>query len=84
LFRWNAEASDSKPIDTVLFTPKVVNAPTRIENDVRQARALVCSVANERLAQNKGQRSMFSGVGTGRGASSIVMTEITGPTIPCP
>jgi DNA transposition AAA+ family ATPase len=45
MFRWNAEASDSKPIDTVLFTPEVVNAPTRIANDVRQARALVCSVA---------------------------------------
>jgi hypothetical protein len=45
LDRWNAEASDAKPIDTVLFTPEVVNTPARIENDVRQARSLVCSVA---------------------------------------
>jgi hypothetical protein len=41
---WNAEASDAKPIDTVLFTPEVVNTPSRVENDVRAARALVCSV----------------------------------------
>ena len=27
LDRWNAEASDAKPIDTVLFTPEVVNTP---------------------------------------------------------
>jgi DNA transposition AAA+ family ATPase len=45
LDRWNAEASDTKPIDTVLFTPEVVNTPSRIENDVRNARALLCSVA---------------------------------------
>lgn len=45
LDRWNAEASDAKPIDTVLFTPEVVNTPARIENDVRQARSIVCSVA---------------------------------------
>jgi DNA transposition AAA+ family ATPase len=45
LDRWNAEASDAKPIDTVLVTPEVVNTPARIENDVRQARSLVCSVA---------------------------------------
>jgi hypothetical protein len=44
LDRWNAEASDAKPIETVLFTPEVVNTPSRIENDVRAARALVCSV----------------------------------------
>ena len=45
LDRWNAEASDARPIDTVLFTPEVVNTPSRIENDVRAARALLCSVA---------------------------------------
>jgi hypothetical protein len=45
LDRWNAEASDEKPIDTVLFTPEVVNTPARIEICVRQARSLVCSVA---------------------------------------
>jgi hypothetical protein len=45
LDRWNAEASDAKPIDTVLFTPEVINTPSRIENDVRNARALLCSVA---------------------------------------
>src|SRR5258708_35962364 len=32
LDRWNAEASDAKPIDTVLFTSEVVNTPSRIEN----------------------------------------------------
>lgn len=45
LDRWNAEASDAKPIDTVLFTPEVVNTPSRIESDVRAARSLLCSVA---------------------------------------
>src|SRR5258705_5377005 len=45
LDRWNAETSDAKPIDTVLLTPEVVNTPARIENEVRQARSLVCSVA---------------------------------------
>ena len=45
LDRWNAEASDAKPIDTVLFTPEVVNTPSRIENDIRAARSLLCSVA---------------------------------------
>jgi hypothetical protein len=45
LDRWNAEASDDQPIDTVLFTPDVVNTPSRIESDVQRARSLVCSVA---------------------------------------
>jgi hypothetical protein len=45
LDRWNAEASDAKPIDTVLFTPEVVNTPARIENDVNRARAVLSSVA---------------------------------------
>jgi hypothetical protein len=45
LDRWSAETSDAKPIDTVLFTPEVVNTPSRVENDIRAARALVCSVA---------------------------------------
>jgi hypothetical protein len=45
LDRWNAETLDAKPIDTVLFTPEVINTPSRIENDVRNARALLCSVA---------------------------------------
>jgi hypothetical protein len=45
LDRWNAEASDAKPIDTVLFTPEVVNTPARIEHDVKGARAVLCSVA---------------------------------------
>jgi hypothetical protein len=47
LDRWNAAASDAKPIDTVLFTPEVINTPARIEIDVRQARSLVCSVARQ-------------------------------------
>jgi DNA transposition AAA+ family ATPase len=45
LDRWNAEASDAKPIDTVLFTPEVVNTPARIQNDVNRARAVLSSVA---------------------------------------
>jgi DNA transposition AAA+ family ATPase len=45
LDRWNAEASDAKPIDTVLFTPEVVNTPARIQNDVNRARAVRSSVA---------------------------------------
>jgi hypothetical protein len=42
------------------------------------------SMSAKSKLQNKGQRSMFSAVGTRLGVSSIVMTEITGPTIPCP
>jgi AAA domain len=45
LDRWNAEASDAKPIDTVLLTPEVVNTPARIESDLGGARSLLCSVA---------------------------------------
>lgn len=45
LDRWNAEASDAEPINTVLFTPEVVNTPSRIDSDVRRARSLLCSVA---------------------------------------
>jgi DNA transposition AAA+ family ATPase len=57
LDRWNAEASDAKPIDTVLFTPEVVNTPTRIENDVRGARSLLCSVAKRATrAEDKFER----------------------------
>ena len=36
--RWNAEASDGKPLDTVLFTPEVINTPARIQYDVTSAR----------------------------------------------
>jgi DNA transposition AAA+ family ATPase len=43
--RWSAEASDDLPINTVLFTPEVINTPARIEADLRQARSLVCAVA---------------------------------------
>jgi DNA transposition AAA+ family ATPase len=56
LDRWNAEASDAKPIDTVLFTPEVINTPSRIENDVRNARALLCSVA-KRATRAEQQRT---------------------------
>jgi hypothetical protein len=84
LDRWDAEASDAKPIDTVLVTPEVVNTPSRIENDVRQARSLVCSVASERLAQNKGQGLTFCATATRLGVLNIAKTEITGPTILCP
>lgn len=45
LDRWSAEASDEQPIDTVFFTPDVINTPSRIDADVREARSLVCSVA---------------------------------------
>jgi DNA transposition AAA+ family ATPase len=45
LDRWSAEASDDLPIDTVLFTPEVINTPARIDADVRQARSVVCTVA---------------------------------------
>jgi hypothetical protein len=38
----------------------------------------------QRLAQNKGQHSIFSAVGTRLGVSCIARTAITGPTIPCP
>jgi DNA transposition AAA+ family ATPase len=57
LDRWNAEALDEKPIDTVLFTPEVVNTPARIEICVRQARSLVCSVAKR--ATRAEQRAML-------------------------
>ena len=44
LDRWSAEASDDLPIDTVFFTPDVINTPARIDVDIRQARSLVRSV----------------------------------------
>lgn len=34
-----------QPIDTVLFTPEVVNRQSRIQNDVIRARAILSSVA---------------------------------------
>ncbi|WP_433965222.1 hypothetical protein [Tunturiibacter gelidiferens] len=34
-----------QPIDTVLFTPEVVNRQSRIQNDVIRARAVLSSVA---------------------------------------
>jgi DNA transposition AAA+ family ATPase len=43
--RWSSEASDERPIDTVFFTPDVINTPARIDADVREARSRVCSVA---------------------------------------
>jgi DNA transposition AAA+ family ATPase len=43
--RWNAEASDGKPLDTVLFTPEVINTPARIQYEVISARARLSSVA---------------------------------------
>ena len=43
--RWSAEASDDQPIDTVFFTPDVINTPARIDTEIRQARYLVSSVA---------------------------------------
>jgi hypothetical protein len=33
-----------RPIDAVLFTPEVVNTPSRVETGVRAGRAVVCSV----------------------------------------
>jgi hypothetical protein len=72
---------DAKPIDTVLFTPEVVNTPLRVENDVRAARALVSALGSERRVRNKGQRSIFFAVGTRLGVSSIVRIEITDLTI---
>ena len=84
LDRWNAEASDSKPINTVLFTPEVVNTPARIENDVRQARSLVCSVARRATRAEQRVRLDVLRNRDKLGAPSIVKTEMTGPTILCP
>jgi hypothetical protein len=60
--RWSAEASDDLPIDTVFFTPDVVNTPARIDADVRQARSLVCRVA-KRTTRTE-QRSMLDALRT--------------------
>ena len=49
LDRWNAEASDGKPVDTVLFTPEVVNTRARIQYDVTSARARIASVAKHAM-----------------------------------
>ena len=43
--RWNAEASDGKPIDTVFYTPEVVNSPARVQADIRRAREVLHNIA---------------------------------------
>ncbi len=45
LDRWTAETSDSKPINTILFTPEVINTPSGIAGDIRRARELVRGIA---------------------------------------
>ncbi len=45
LDRWNSESRDQKPIDTVLYTPEVVNSPARIEADIRRARETLFNIA---------------------------------------
>jgi hypothetical protein len=45
LDRWNAETSDGKPLDTVLFTPEVINTPAGIQHGIVSGRARLASVA---------------------------------------
>jgi hypothetical protein len=77
--RWSAEASDDLPIDTVLFTPEVINTPARIDVDLRQARSLVCAVARRSRRDEQGQRSTPCGAATRHGMPSIGRTETTDP-----
>ncbi len=49
LDRWSSESRDEKPIDTVLYTPEVVNSPARIEADVRGARETLSNIATRAI-----------------------------------
>ncbi len=49
LDRWSYESRDQKPIDTVLYTPEVVNSPSRIEADVRSARETLSNIATRAI-----------------------------------
>jgi DNA transposition AAA+ family ATPase len=42
---WHAEYSDGPPLDTVFYTPAVVNSPGRIEADVSRSRAKLTYLA---------------------------------------
>ncbi len=42
---WSSEAQDGQPINTVLYTPDVVNSPSRIDSDLRHARETLSTVA---------------------------------------
>ncbi len=45
LDRWSSEAQDGKPIDTILYTPDVVNSPSRTDSDLRRARETLSNIA---------------------------------------
>jgi len=49
LDRWSSKAQDGKPIDTVLYTPDVVNSPSRIDSDLRRARETLANIATRSL-----------------------------------
>ena len=74
--RWSADATDNLPIDTVLFTPEVINTPARIDADLRQARSLVCAVARRSTRDEQSQCSTLCGTETKHGMPSIGRTEL--------
>ena len=45
LDRWSAEAQDQKPIDTILYTPDVVNSPAGVDSGIRRAREVLSSIS---------------------------------------
>ena len=47
--RWSSDSRDQKPIDTVLYTPEVVNSPARIEADIRRARETLSNIATRAI-----------------------------------
>jgi len=49
LDRWSSDSRDQKPIDTVLYTPEVVNSPARIQADIHRARETLSNIATRAI-----------------------------------
>jgi hypothetical protein len=43
--RWTSESLDQRPIDTVFYTPSVINTPSRIATEIRLARERLLGIA---------------------------------------
>jgi DNA transposition AAA+ family ATPase len=45
LDRWSSEAEDGKSIETILYTPSVVNSPSGVDSGIRHAREVLSSIS---------------------------------------